>query len=148
MESDYYRATDYESSTLGLGYNSNSRLMPRDRLWLSIFCQFIDLLIFLAAAAVWRKYRFFRNFIDFSECLSIVRSFINFSRFYRFFQSFNRLFRNFIDFSPKIDIFRRPLETYRFFWNFIQFVANFMLNLSISTPSAVAEKCIFSHLFL
>lgn len=32
MESDYYRATDYESSTLGLGYNSNSRLMPRDRL--------------------------------------------------------------------------------------------------------------------
>ncbi|CAB3406196.1 unnamed protein product [Caenorhabditis bovis] len=31
MESDFGRATDYESSTLGLGYNSNSRLMPRDR---------------------------------------------------------------------------------------------------------------------
>ncbi|CAD6194251.1 unnamed protein product [Caenorhabditis auriculariae] len=32
MESECGRATDYESSTLGLGYNSNSRLMPRDRI--------------------------------------------------------------------------------------------------------------------
>ncbi|KAK6025971.1 plexin cytoplasmic region [Ostertagia ostertagi] len=31
MESDQSR-TDYDSSTLGLGYNSNSRLMPRERL--------------------------------------------------------------------------------------------------------------------
>ncbi|ETN70277.1 hypothetical protein NECAME_04968 [Necator americanus] len=31
MESDQSR-TDYDSSTLGIGYNSNSRLMPRERL--------------------------------------------------------------------------------------------------------------------
>ncbi|VDL82554.1 unnamed protein product [Nippostrongylus brasiliensis] len=31
MEADQSR-TDYDSSTLGLGYNSNSRLMPRERM--------------------------------------------------------------------------------------------------------------------
>lgn len=31
MEQDPAR-TEYESSTLGLGYNSNSRLMPRERM--------------------------------------------------------------------------------------------------------------------
>ena len=46
LMSDGDQVTDYESSTLGMGYNSSSRLMARERIWLpycpiaaiSLFC--------------------------------------------------------------------------------------------------------------